>query len=58
MRWKVSDPYKWHRWFAWYPVKCGRDGVWVWMEKVYRIKEGPCFWAYTVNLTERDKIYS
>lgn len=40
MRWPVNfgkprkDPYEWHIWFAWYPVKAG--STWVWLEKVRR----------------------
>ena len=35
MKWASAesiDRYKWHRWFAWYPVECG--GAWVWLEWV------------------------
>lgn len=40
MRWPVNfgkprkDPYEWHIWFAWYPVKVGSTRVW--LEKVRR----------------------
>ncbi len=32
MKWKASeefDPYQWHEWFAWYPVKIGLATVWL-----------------------------
>lgn len=38
MRWKLSggiDTDKWHRWFAWRPVKL-QDGWWAWLEYVDR----------------------
>lgn len=35
MRWHPKDEFKWHRWFAWYPVGC-RCGSTVWMETVWR----------------------
>ena len=34
MRWKVTEPRGWHRWFAWYPVEMG--AFWYWLEFVER----------------------
>ena len=31
---KATDPAKWHRWFAWHPVRV-RDEI-VWLETVWR----------------------
>ena len=40
MRWQSKDPkeeFKWHTWFAWYPIKTG-CGTNVWLEYVERQK--------------------
>lgn len=51
MRWPTQDPKKWHRAYAWRPVKC-LDGTWVWLEPVERIsyfsRDVPAFAPHTV----------
>lgn len=42
MRWAVKeslDTTKWHKWWAWYPVKAGE--YWVWLETV---EQKQVFW--------------
>jgi hypothetical protein len=36
MRWRINDfdPFQWHQWFAWYPVRIGYRRVW--LEKIER----------------------
>jgi hypothetical protein len=44
MRWKTNprDPYKPHRWFAWYPVRVSGDCLspseWVWLDTLVRTR--------------------
>ena len=49
MRWKASTELprssvayreRWHRWFAWYPVKV--EECWVWLEVVHRKGKRAC----------------
>lgn len=36
MRWQPKDPLRWHRWFAWRPVRMDGGYVIVWLEMVER----------------------
>lgn len=43
MKWKseankIAEMFKWHEWFAWYPVILDDTAEWVWLEKIMRKK--------------------
>ena len=38
MYYDVEDKLKWHRWFAWYPVKT-TDNKWAWLKDVNRVEK-------------------
>lgn len=49
MKWttKRKDLSRWHYWFAWHPVQC--EGENVWLEWILRKEESSmagCFWMY------------
>jgi hypothetical protein len=45
----ITDSRKWHKWFAWYPVKV-RDGGTVWFEIVYRRTRGELNYTFLERL--------
>ena len=59
MRFKFKesrDIYKWHVWFAWYPVKVGKQ--WVWLETVWRKCESSWnsdHWDYLTQIKGNNK---
>lgn len=54
MRWKVYEPLKYYNWFAWYPVKVGKQ--WVWLERVwFRYLQGTYFKEYYLERPQNDK---
>lgn len=48
MRWSRKDPmdiFKWHRWFAWYPVQTAT--MWFWLEPIARRRDySNSYWEY------------
>ena len=53
MKWSDAEKRKWHRWFAWYPIRLdapdGSETVVIWFEFVWRMRiEGNFFpyWVY------------
>ena len=53
---RIAAKEKWHRWFAWYPVRVG-SGDCRWLETVERIGKfhiwpGDCHWTWEYRAAE------
>lgn len=52
-KWKAS--FKWHKWFAWYPVSDGNTLVW--LDYIWRKRESSfheVYWKYSFDKSEEE----